>query len=157
VSNSCSKNFGIYRDRVGALSVLTSGPDAATRVRSQLSSIARTIYSMPPDHGGAVVATILGDPALREQWAGELAAMRTRILEMRELLHGALEKAAPDHDFSHLVRATGMFCFLGLSEAQVDKLKKDHAVYMVGSSRINVAGVTADNVDHLARAIAAVL
>ena len=157
VSNSCSKNFGLYRERVGALCVLTSGADAATRVRSQLSSIARTIYSMPPDHGGAIVATILGDAELREQWVGELAGMRGRILEMRALLHTALEKAAPDHDFSHLVRATGMFCFLGISEAQVEALKKDHAVYMVGSSRINVAGVTTDNVDYLANAIAAVL
>jgi aspartate/tyrosine/aromatic aminotransferase len=157
VSNSCSKNFGLYRDRVGALSVLARDTDTAAIIRSQLSSIARTIYSMPPDHGGAIVATILGDDSLRAQWTEELAAMRARILEMRSLLHEALIKAAPDHDFSHLVRATGMFCFLGLSAEQVGKLKQDHAVYMVGSSRINVAGVTADNVGYLADAIASVL
>ncbi|MEO1203437.1 MAG: amino acid aminotransferase [Pseudomonadota bacterium] len=157
VSNSCSKNFGLYRDRVGALSVLASDADTAAVIRSQLSSIARTIYSMPPDHGGAIVATILGDDALRATWSDELAAMRARILEMRALLHESLKQAAPDHDFSHLVRATGMFCFLGLSGEQVELLKRDHAVYMVGSSRINVAGVTADNVAHLADAIASVL
>ena len=145
------------QDRVGSLSVLGGDAGVATRIKSQLSSIARTIYSMPPDHGAAAVATILGDAALRQLWMDELAGMRARILEMRALLHGALERAAPDHDFSHLVRATGMFCFLGLSEEQVDRLKKDHAVYMVGSSRINVAGVTAANVEHLAGAIAAVL
>ncbi len=157
VSNSCSKNFGLYRDRVGALSVLARDADAAAVIQSQLSSIARTIYSMPPDHGGAVVATILGDEALRAEWSSELATMRARITEMRALLHDALKGAAPERDFSHLVRATGMFCFLGLSAEQVEALKRDHAVYMVGSSRINVAGVTADNVDHLASAIASVL
>ena len=157
VSNSCSKNFGLYRDRVGALSVLAANADTAGRIRSQLSSIARTIYSMPPDHGGAIVATILGDDGLKEQWLGEVAAMRQRILDMRALLNDALKQAAPDHDFSHLVRANGMFCFLGLSPEQVEQLKADHGVYMVGSSRINVAGVTADNVDYLAQSIAAVL
>ena len=157
VANSCSKNFGLYRDRVGSLSVLARDTKIAMRVKSQLSSIARTIYSMPPDHGAAVVATILGDAALRKLWMDELAMMRARILEMRSLLHAALERAAPDHDFSHLVRATGMFCFLGLSPEQVDRLKTDHGIYMVGSSRINAAGVTAANVDHLASAIAAVM
>jgi len=157
VSNSCSKNFGLYRDRVGSLSVLVRDSKVAMRVKSQLSSIARTIYSMPPDHGAAAVATILGDPALRKLWTDELASMRARILEMRELLHTALGRTAPDHDFSHLVRATGMFCFLGLTTEQVDRLKTEHGVYMVSSSRINVAGVTAANVDHLSSAIAAVL
>ena len=157
VSNSFSKNFGLYRDRVGSLSVLAADADAAARIRSQLSYIARTIYSMPPDHGAAIVATILDDDALRAQWHEELAGMRARILEMRALLHDTLREKAPDHDFSHLVRATGMFCFLGLSAEQVDALKRDHGVYMVGSSRINVAGVTSDNVDYLASSIAAVL
>jgi aspartate/tyrosine/aromatic aminotransferase len=157
VSNSCSKNFGLYRDRVGALSVLSSSAETAATIRSQLSSIARTIYSMPPDHGGAIVATILGDDALRAQWLDEVAGMRARILEMRSLLDAALKSAAPDRDFSHLVRANGMFCFLGITAEQVNQLKADHGVYMVGSSRINVAGVTADNVDYLAKSIAAVL
>ncbi|MDJ0710394.1 MAG: amino acid aminotransferase [Woeseiaceae bacterium] len=157
VSNSCSKNFGLYRDRVGSLSVLT--PDKASRdvVNSQINNVVRTIYSVPPDHGAVVVAMILGDPELKAAWRVELAEMRGRLREMRELLHDALREKAPDHDFSHLVRATGMFCFLGISEDQVNRLKKDYGVYMVGSSRINTAGITAHNVNYLAEAIAATL
>ncbi len=157
VSTSCSKNFGLYRDRVGTLSVLSPNAATATIVKSQLSYIARTIYSMPPDHGAAIVRTILEDPQLTMRWHQELDDMRSRLLEMRSLLNDALKARAPEHDFSHLVRATGMFCFLGLSVEQVNALKADHGVYMVGSSRINVAGITPDNVDHVAESIAAVL
>lgn len=157
VVNSCSKNFGLYRDRVGTLSVLTDSPAACAAVASQLSNIVRTIYSVPPDHGAAVVATILGDRQLTARWHEELAQMRDRLQHMRVLLNDALIEAAPERSFAHLVRANGMFCFLGLTEAQVDRLKKDHGVYMVGSSRINVAGITPDNVTRLADAIAAVL
>lgn len=157
VANSCSKNFGLYRDRVGSLSMLTETPAARTAVASQLSNIVRTIYSVPPDHGAAVVATILGDRALTARWHEELAGMRDRLQQMRVLLNDALVETAPGHSFAHLVRANGMFCFLGLTEAQVDRLKEDHGVYMVASSRINVAGITPDNVARLAGAIAAVL
>ncbi len=157
VCNSCSKNFGLYRDRVGALSILVR--DTATRdiVQSQCNTIVRTLYSMPPDHGAAVVTIILNDPSLRSQWEGEVAGMRTRISSMRRLLHDALADKAPGRDFSHLVRARGMFCFLGVTPEQVERLKKEHAVYMVESSRINVAGINNDNVEHLATSIAAVL
>ena len=157
VSSSCSKNFGLYRDRVGSLSILAA--DSATRgvLASQASSMARTLYSMPPDHGAAVVSMILGDHDLSAAWRIEVDEMRGRLGEMRELLHGALVEAAPDHDFSHLVRATGMFCFLGITAEQVTRLKTDHGVYMVDSSRINVAGITPDNIGHLASSIAAVL
>lgn len=157
VTNSCSKNFGLYRDRVGSLTILTRDGDTSDIVASQLSNIVRTLYSMPPDHGAAVVSMILGDAGLSSVWRAELGAMRDRIAEMRKLLHDALEQTAPDHDFSHLVRANGMFCFLGISEAQVDELKQEHGIYMVGSSRINVAGINANNVEHLAESIAAVL
>ncbi len=115
------------------------------------------MYSMPPDHGAAVVETILHDEQLRSGWLAELAGMRQRLRDMRQLLDEALRAEAPDHDFSHVVRAKGMFCFLGVSKEQVQRLKKDHAVYMVDSSRINVAGITADNVEHIARSVAAVL
>jgi len=157
VSNSCSKNFGLYRDRVGSLSMLSA--DAATRdiVHSQVNSIVRTIYSVPPDHGAVVVSTILNDPELKAAWRVELAEMRGRLREMRVLLNDALQEKAPDHDFSHLVRAKGMFCFLGVSEDQVNRLKKEYGVYMVGSSRINTAGITVQNVNYLADAIAATL
>jgi aspartate/tyrosine/aromatic aminotransferase len=157
VANSCSKNFGLYRDRVGGLFVVTADSDARDVVQSQANNVVRTMYSMPPDHGAAVVAMILNDDELRADWIDELTAMRERLHEMRQLLHDALREEAPDHDFSHLVRAKGMFCFLGVSPGQVDRLKKDHAVYMVDSSRINIAGITADNVGHIARSVAAVL
>ncbi len=157
VANSCSKNFGLYRDRVGSLSFLAADTIARDIVHSQVNNVVRTIYSVPPDHGAVVVATILDDPELKAAWRVELAEMRGRLREMRVLLNDALSEKAPEHDFSHLVRATGMFCFLGISADQVDRLKKDHGVYMVGSSRINTAGITAHNVNYLADAIAATL
>jgi aspartate aminotransferase len=157
VSSSCSKNFGLYRDRVGTLSVMAADAATSATIRSQLSYIARTIYSMPPDHGAAIVSTVLGDATLSTKWQAELADMRRRLRDMRTLLNDALKEKAPDHDFSHLVRATGMFCFLGISAAQIDALKKDYGVYIVNTSRINVAGITPDNVDYLAESIAAVL
>jgi len=157
VSGSCSKNFGLYRDRVGSLSMLAADKASRDIVFSQINSIVRTIYSVPPDHGAVVVSTILNDPDLRAAWRVELAEMRSRLREMRVLLNEALIEKAPDHDFSHLIRATGMFCFLGISEDQVNRLKRDYGVYMVGSSRINTAGITAKNVNYLANAIAATL
>jgi aspartate/tyrosine/aromatic aminotransferase len=157
VCNSCSKNFGLYRDRVGALLIMTQ--DSATRdiVQSQANNYVRTIYSMPPDHGAAVVAMILNDEAMRADWYGELNQMRDRLRDMRALLHDALGVAVPGRDFSHIIRANGMFSFLGISEEQVERMKTDHGVYMVDSSRINIAGITAGNVTHIAESVAAVL
>jgi aspartate/tyrosine/aromatic aminotransferase len=157
VSNSCSKNFGLYRDRVGTVSLLSA--DAAIRgvVSSQINNYVRTLYSVPPDHGAAVVSMILNDEALRSEWLIELKEMRDRLREMRVLLHSELLQKAPEHDFAHLVRANGMFCFLGISAEQVTRLKQDFGIYMVNSSRINVAGITADNVAYLSDAIAEVM
>ncbi len=157
LSASCSKNFGLYRDRVGSLSILSA--DSATRdtVASQANSLVRTLYSMPPDHGGAVVGMILHDDAMRQQWIDELNGMRERLSTMGALLADQLAEKAPNHDFSHLARARGMFCFLGVTEDQVNQLKSDYGVYMVGSSRINMAGITPDNVGTLADAVAAVV
>jgi len=157
VSSSCSKNFGLYRDRVGTLSLLTSDSAARDIVSSQVNNLVRTIYSVPPDHGAAVVSLILNDDELRSAWVEELAEMRDRIRAMRVLLHDALLEKAPNHDFSHLVRATGMFCFLGITAEQVARLKKDFGIYMVDSSRINVAGITPHNVTYLADSIVATL
>jgi aspartate/tyrosine/aromatic aminotransferase len=157
VSSSCSKNFGLYRDRVGSLSLLLADAKSRDNVNSQVNSLVRTLYSMPPDHGAAVVALILNDDALCQQWQNELQEMRVRLREMRVLLNDALRESAPAHDFSHLIRATGMFCFLGLSPEQIATLKTDHGVYMVDSSRMNIAGVTAENVAYLAKSIAATL
>ena len=157
VANSCSKNFGLYRDRVGTLSILAKDRASRDIVNSQVNNVVRTIYSVPPDHGAVVVATILKDPDLKAAWRVELAEMRSRLREMRVLLHDALLERAPGHDFSHLIRARGMFCFLGITAEQVTRLKKEFGVYMVDSSRINTAGITARNVNYLADAIAAVL
>ncbi len=157
VASSCSKNFGLYRDRVGTLSLLAADSAARDIVNSQVNNFVRTIYSMPPDHGAAVVSLILNDDELRSAWVTELTEMRERLRGMRVLLNDALLKKAPDRDFSHLVRATGMFCFLGITAEQVARLKQDFGVYMVDSSRINVAGITPDNVNYLADSIAATL
>ena len=157
LATSCSKNFGLYRERVGSLSILAR--DAASRdvINSQMNSYVRTLYSMPPDHGGAVVSMILHDDELRAEWIAELDEMRNRLSGMGKLLHDTLKEKAPDHDFTHLLNSNGMFCFLGVSPEQVERLKQDHGVYMVGSSRINVAGITPSNVEYLASSIAAVL
>ena len=157
VAASCSKNFGLYRDRVGSLSFVSSDAGAAEIVGSQALNIVRTIYSLPPDHGGAAVTLILNDADLRNDWLEELGGMRERMKEMRTLLVGGLGKTAPDRDFSHIGRANGMFCYLGVSPEQVAALKKDYGIYLVDSGRINVCGITRDNVDYIAEAIAAVL
>jgi aspartate aminotransferase len=157
LASSCSKNFGLYRDRVGVLSILSADKATCDIVNSQVNNLVRTIYSVPPDHGAAVVSLILNDDELRKEWVSELDEMRNRLREMRVLLNNALVAKAPDRDFSHLIRATGMFCFLGITSEQVKRLKKDFGVYMVDSSRINVAGITPSNVDYLADSIAATL
>lgn len=157
VSGSCSKNFALYRDRVGALSFVAKDEKTAAIIRSQANNIVRTMYSMPPDHGAAVVSHILADPQLRPEWEQELNGMRQRLKDMRAMLGTALRENAPNHDFSHIEKAKGMFSYLGVSPDQVQRLKTDFGIYMVGSSRINVAGITSDNVAYLAQSIAAVL
>jgi len=157
VSTSCSKNFGLYRDRVGSLSLMSATADSLGVLASQVNNYVRTVYSMPPDHGAAAVSIILADDKLRAEWLVELKDMRDRLTAMRGLLYSALLEKALGHDFSHLVRAKGMFCFLGISAENVVRLKKDFGIYMVDMSRINVAGITAENVDYLSDSIAAVL
>lgn len=157
VAASCSKNFGLYRDRVGSLTFLSANAEATEIVGSQALNIVRTMYSLPPDHGAAAVTMILEDAELRESWLDELSGMRERMQEMRQLLVAGLGRAAPDRDFSHIERAKGMFCYLGVTPEQVAALKRDYGVYLVDTGRINVCGITRDNVDYLADSIAAVL
>ena len=157
VCNSCSKNFGLYRDRVGTISMLAEDASTAKVLASNANNYVRTLYSVPPDHGAAVVSIILGDAGLRDEWLGEVTEMRSRLDDMSRLLSDKLAERVPERDFSHLVRTRGMFCFLGISTEQVSRIKSDYGVYMVASSRINVAGITPDNVDYLAESIAAVL
>jgi len=157
ITHSCSKNFGLYRDRVGALTFVSADEDTARRLDSQALSVVRTMYSLPPDHGAAVVSKILNDEGLRSQWEIEVADMRGRLKSMRSLLVARLAEVAPEHDFSHVERTTGMFCYLGISPEQVARIKAERGVYMVNSSRINVCGITEGNVRYLAESIAAIL
>ena len=157
VAGSCSKNFGLYRDRVGFLTFVSADAGTASNVSSQALNIVRTMYSVPPDHGGAAVTLIFNDPDLRNEWLSELAGMRSRMREMRKLLVAGLSRTAPDRGFSHIERANGMFSYLGVSPQQVAQLKQDYGIYLVDSGRINVCGITSDNVGYLSESIAAVL
>jgi aromatic-amino-acid transaminase len=157
VSTSFSKSFSLYGERVGALSVLCSDKDEASRVLSQLKIMIRTNYSNPPTHGAQVVATVLGTPALRKQWEEELAGMRTRIKQMRHALVDKLKAAGAKQDFGFIVDQVGMFSYSGLNKQQMERLRSDFGVYGVDSGRICVAALNAKNIDYVAKAIAAVL
>jgi aspartate/tyrosine/aromatic aminotransferase len=158
VCSSFSKNFGLYGERVGALTLVTNSAEAAQRSLSQIRISIRCNYSNPPTHGGALVAAVLNDAALRKQWEAELAAMRERIHKMRHLFVATMKKLKPEKDFSFLITQKGMFSYSGLTNMQVDELRTKHAVYVVGNGgRINVAGMTETNMPRLCEAIAAVL
>jgi len=155
--SSCSKNFGLYRERTGSLTVISSNAESAKAAGSQIASTARSIYSMPPDHGAAVVAEILGDPVLKADWDEELAEVRNRINGLRTELVNALKAQGIEQDFSFIQREKGMFSFLGLSVEQVRSLINDYSIYLVDSSRINIAGINHNNLEYLASSIKKVL
>ena len=157
VANSFSKSMSVYGERCGALSVVCPDANQAALVLGQMKFTVRRNYSSPPIHGGQLVATVLTDPALRSDWEAELGAMRERILAMRRRLHEVLADRQPGRDFGYLLSQRGMFSFTGLSTAQVDALRERHAVYMVRSGRICVAGLNSGNVQATANAMAAVL
>ncbi|MFZ9888402.1 MAG: aromatic amino acid transaminase, partial [Myxococcota bacterium] len=154
VASSYSKNFGLYCERVGALTLVAENRDAADRALSQLKVAVRTNYSNPPRHGAAIVEMILGDADLRRRWEEELTTMRARIKAMREGLVAGLAAARAEGDYSGLLQQRGMFSFSGLSPSQVDALREDFAIYAVRSGRINVAGITDANLAALCEAIA---
>ena len=156
ITSSCSKNFGLYRDRTGALIVCAKTADKLIDIRSQLANIARNLWSTPPDHGAAVVATILADPELKARWADEVEAMRLRIAQLRSGLVEALEPHGLRERFAHIGVQRGMFSYTGLSPEQVRQLREHHSVYMVSSGRANVAGIDATRLALLAEAIASV-
>ncbi len=157
IAVSCSKNFGLYRERVGCLLVVGQSGAAAEATLSQLVRIARGLYSMPPDHGAAIVAEILSEEPLRAAWQRELAAMRARIVQLRTATAAALAAACPRKDFSHLVRQRGMFSYLGLDKDTVRRLREAHHLYMTDDSRINIAGLRPENIPYFAQAIAQAL
>jgi aspartate aminotransferase len=157
VSVSCSKNFGLYRERTGALHIVTESATASDAALRQLARIARTIYSMPPDHGADIVQEILGDDTLRTAWAGEVTTMRERMVGLRREFVKQLTVVCPQRDFSFITRQHGMFSFLGVNVAQVRELRVAHHIYMTDDSRINIAGLSPDNLEYVARSIAQVL
>ena len=157
VSNSFSKSFSLYGERVGALSVVTDSADEAARVLSQLKRLIRTNYSNPPTHGGQVVTAVLNSPKLRSLWERELAGMRDRIRSMRRLLADKLREHVPQHDFSFVARQRGMFSYSGLSREAVLALREKFGVYAVDTGRICVAALNGRNIVYIARSIAAVI
>ncbi|MDU9416394.1 amino acid aminotransferase [Pseudomonas sp. zfem005] len=156
ITSSCSKNFGLYCERTGALVVCAATPDTLVDVRSQLAFIARNLWSTPPDHGAAVVATILGDAELKAVWLDELEAMRRRVAELRAGLVEALAPHGLAERFAHIAQQRGMFSYTGLSADQVARLRSESSVYMVSSGRANVAGLDASRLGDLAQAFARV-
>lgn len=157
VASSFSKNFGLYNERVGALTLVAKDAVAAENSLSQIKTCIRTNYSNPPAHGGAIVSTVLGDAALRQQWESELATMRDRINGMRQLFQQTMESRKTGRDWSFITRQTGMFSFSGLKPEQVDALREKHGIYFVRDGRINVAGMNAASMDRLCDAIVSVL
>ncbi|WP_272870257.1 MULTISPECIES: amino acid aminotransferase [Vibrio] len=157
VASSFSKNFGLYNERVGAFTIVAGSTDVAETAFSQIKAIIRSIYSNPPAHGAAVVTYILNNAELRAEWENEVTEMRERIQEMRELFVTTLKAEGVKADFSFIERQNGMFSFSGLNKEQVARLKDELAIYIVGSGRISVAGMTKSNMGPLCRGIAAVL
>jgi aspartate aminotransferase len=157
VCSSCSKNFGLYRERIGACSIIGASPAAADVAFSVLLSDIRVIYSMPPAHGAAIVETILSSDELRQQWYAELQEMRDRINGNRQILVDKLKANGVTRNFDFITYQKGMFSFLGITPEQVQRLQTEFSIYMVGSSRMSIAGIATSNVDYLAQSIAKVL
>jgi aromatic-amino-acid transaminase len=156
VGASCSKNFAVYRERVGCAIVLGATPAAADVAKENLKLLARVNFSMPPDHGAAAVRAILADPALAADWRAELEAMRRRMIDLRLGLAESLRARTNSDRFDFVARHRGMFSLLGIDEAQVARLREEHAIYMVADSRINVAGLNRAAIATLTEALAAV-
>jgi len=157
VASSFSKNFGLYNERTGAITVVCPTAEEAVVAMSHLKTTIRVNYSNPPAHGGLVVACVLSNEELRTQWLGELAAMRDRIKAMREALVAGLAERGVEGDFSYITSQRGMFSFSGLSDSIVEWLRENKAIYVVGGGRINLAGLTSSNINYVCDAIAEAL
>ncbi len=155
VAASCSKNFAVYRDRVGCAMALCGAPAAKGAAQETMKALARVNHSMPPDHGAAAVRTVLEDPGLRADWEAELSAMRARMLSVRERLAESLQRRTNSDRFAFIARHRGMFSLLGVSDDVVEKARADHAVYVVSGGRINIAGLNDETVETLTAALAA--
>ena len=157
VASSCSKNFAMYRERVGAISIIADSADKAAAVESVIHNLTRPNYSMPPTHGPAVVDIILHSDELEAQWVEEVATMRNRINGIRRTMSEKLAASGIERDFSFLARQSGMFSFLGITVEQVQRLRDEFSIYVVNSSRINVASFNQNNMDYFVEALAVVL
>ncbi|MDA8493002.1 aromatic amino acid transaminase [Kluyvera georgiana] len=157
VSNSFSKIFSLYGERVGGLSIICEDNETALRVLGQLKATVRRNYSSPPNFGAQIVAAVLGDAELKAMWLAEVEGMRTRILEMRHALVNVLKEEMPDGNFDYLLKQRGMFSYTGLSAAQVDRLRDEFGVYLIASGRMCAAGLNSRNVQRVAKAFAAVM
>ncbi len=157
VSNSFSKIFSLYGERVGGLSIICEDHETALRVLGQLKATVRRNYSSPPNFGAQIVAAVLGDAELKAMWLAEVEGMRTRILEMRHALVNVLKEEMPDGNFDYLLKQRGMFSYTGLSAAQVDRLRDEFGVYLIASGRMCAAGLNSRNVQRVAKAFAAVM
>ena len=157
VASSCSKNFGLYRERTGSITFIAESPEQVEIVASQAMAVARQTYSMPPAHGALLVSLILGDQQLRANWEAELTEVRGRIQSMRSLLADNIQNNVAGIDFTHVKMQKGMFSFLGLNTAQLDHLREEFGIYIVSSSRVNLAGVNSNNIDYLSSSILSVL
>ena len=157
VCSSCSKNFGLYRERIGACTIIGESSIAADIALSVVLHVVRVIYSMPPAHGAAIVETILSSDELRNEWHVELKEMRDRINGNRSIIVDKLIENGVTRDFSFIARQSGMFSFLGITPEQVQTLQDEYSIYMVDSSRMSIAGIATSNVDYLAKSIAKIL
>ena len=157
VVSSCSKNFGLYRERTGAMTLICDSDTAAAVAITQIAGAARAMYSMPPDHGAATVQLILSNDALRTEWDAELTEMRDRINGLRAQFVKQIQSIGIEQDFSFIEREKGMFSFLGVNVGQVQTLVNDYSIYLVNSSRINVAGINDANIEYLSNSLATVL
>lgn len=157
ITQSCSKNFGLYRERIGTFIAIARTAEETLNVRSQLAVTARENYSNPPAHGSAVVSTIFHSPELTREWRDELEQMRSRIATLRQLLVDGLAAYGLDQRFAFITQQRGMFSYTGLSTDQVERLRDEYSIYMVSSGRINIAGLNTDNIPYVCKAIADVV
>ena len=157
IASSYSKNFGMYNERVGAFTLVAEDEETAARAHSQVKTIIRTLYSNPASHGANTIALVLKNDDLKAQWIAELDEMRGRIKAMRQKFVELLKAKGATQDFDFIIEQNGMFSFSGLTPEQVDRLKNEFAIYAVRSGRINVAGITDDNIDYLCESIVKVL
>jgi len=153
VAQSYAKNFGLYGERVGALSIVCKDAEERARVESRLKIVIRPMYSNPPIHGARIVSTVLQDVGLEKLWLSEVQLMARRIISMRSALKNELANLGSNHNWDHITNQIGMFCYTGLKPDLVERLTRDHHVYLTKDGRISIAGINAGNVAYLAQAI----